>query len=377
MGFTTMTAVAVVSPFSSPNFHDDATGGTCLDFAGQPPTMTITNLDAVGYRMFYVPFTPQCAAAINTGLGFVLGPGEFRVFDLTVSIPSASSVGIVAEDVGPGSYHIRVEWGATGAPCGAGTRMKVGQQSIQFINDALLQAIFAPFAALELLAFYVGFVGTQYVVERLCASLPPVVPIYTGADLLRSVTFLQQLLDAAAWPLFCECVPATPTPQPPAPPVITIPPDLATRPVNVCDPQNLCAAIIQLLDQVGRLQTVVGQLWALTNTTQRYGVPFASIPGPSNAGLTGSGAHAIARVVALHISVTARPVGLQEFTGAPLYISDLGWISAFTDDGMLDEIRLTRDEQVWASKLLPFATQVGWGLRQGVTVTIEQLLAEP
>jgi hypothetical protein len=274
------------------------------------------------------------------------------------------------------TYEVTVEPISTSI-CPYGTRTIAGQAPIQFLDNALLTAILAPFAALELVAFYVGFLGTQYLIEDLCSRPPPSVPIYTGADLIRSVQFLKQLLDAAAWPHFCECVPGTPTPQPPPLPVIVIPPDLATRPVPVCSEVDLCASIIRLLDQVGQLQTVVGQLWTLATISQRYGTPFASIRGRSIGGLTGSGTAAIDRLIALQAVVNTKPAGLQEFTGAPTYIADLGWISALTDDGMIDEIRLTRDVQVWASKLLPYATRVGWGLREGVTVTLTELLAEP
>lgn len=114
-----------------------------------------------------------------------------------------------------------------------------------------------------------------------------------------------------------------------------------------------------------------------TELLQRYGLPFASVAGTQHTGLTGTGSAALTRSVGLHIEVTAMPVGLTQLTGQPPYIFDLGWISVLTPDGLLDEMRLTRTATSWMSKLIPSATVVGWGLREGVAVTITELRPEP
>lgn len=109
---------------------------------------------------------------------------------------------------------------------------------------------------------------------------------------------------------------------------------------------------------------------------QRYGLPFAYTAGTQHVGLVGTGAAALQRSVGLQIAVTARPPGNQVMLGQPPYIFDLGWVSVLTPDGLLDEIRLTRDTTTWMSKLIPSSTRIGWGLRDGVMVTITELRAE-
>jgi len=109
---------------------------------------------------------------------------------------------------------------------------------------------------------------------------------------------------------------------------------------------------------------------------QRYGLPFAYTSGAQHVGLSGSGAAPLERSVGLQIQVTAFPPGNQQMLGQPPYIFDLGWISVLTPDGLLDEIRLTRQTTTWMSKLIPSSTRIGWGLRDGVVVSITELRAE-
>ena len=111
-------------------------------------------------------------------------------------------------------------------------------------------------------------------------------------------------------------------------------------------------------------------------TIQRFGLPFAYVRGPGQAGLTGTGSRPLGRSVGLLIDVTAFPPGNKQFLGDPPYIFDLGWISVLTPDGLIDEMRLTREHTTWLSKLIPSSTVVGWGLRNGVAVTITELHAE-
>jgi len=365
------------SGFHSPAFVGDVNGITCQHFGVPiPATYQVQNLDGFFYNMADINQDQLCQT-LRANPQFTTDPGA----PITrTNVANGESFAIQANDVqGPRTLHCRIDWvaGSTAVDCPYGTQLKAGEEPMRFIDDALLNAIFSPFAAAELVAFYIGFRGTQFVLSDLCSRLPPKPPIYTGGELLRSVTFMKQLLDAAAWPLFCECKPGTPTPKPPDRPVLVIPDDIPSRPIITCSETDLCQSIIALLDQVGQLQTVVGQLWALAYSSQRYGTPFASIPGRTHAGLTGSGTALIDRLVAVQCVVRSKPGGLQTFLGAPEYVTDLGWISAITGDGMLDEIRLTRDVQLWGSKLLPFATQIGWALRDGVTIDLVEQLAEP
>ena len=44
---------------------------------------------------------------------------------------------------------------------------------------------------------------------------------------------------------------------------------------------------------------------------------------------------------------------------------------------MVDEVRLTRQAQTWVSRLFPLADVLGYALREGVTVSVQELYAEP
>jgi hypothetical protein len=143
----------------------------------------------------------------------------------------------------------------------------------------------------------------------------------------------------------------------------------ATQPGCCLDP-TLYALVTQLMQQVNLIRED-------TTLLQRYGLPFAYTTGATHAGLVGSGSLPLARAVGLRIGVDAHPASNPTHIGMPAYIMDLGWISVLTPDGMLDEIRLTRLSTTWMSKLIPSATTLGWGLREGVTITITELLAEP
>jgi len=41
---------------------------------------------------------------------------------------------------------------------------------------------------------------------------------------------------------------------------------------------------------------------------------------------------------------------------------------------MIDETRITRQSQVWASRLAPLATTYGYQLNQGFTATVTELV---
>jgi hypothetical protein len=93
--------------------------------------------------------------------------------------------------------------------------------------------------------------------------------------------------------------------------------------------------------------------------------------------LAASGAFAVPRLVGVQVVVTSRSNTEQTFSGVPDYIADLGWISILDDNGMIDEIRLTRSVQVWLPPKMATAKQLGLALRDGVVVSVTELEAEP
>jgi hypothetical protein len=124
------------------------------------------------------------------------------------------------------------------------------------------------------------------------------------------------------------------------------------------------------------LQGTLDQILTQLTLLQRFSLPFSYVASTAHNGLTGTGSLPIGRSIGLRLDVTQFPAGNKQFLGEPPYIFDLGWVSVLTPDGMLDEIRLTRVNTSWLSKLIPSSTVVGWGLRDGVTLNITELRAE-
>jgi hypothetical protein len=109
---------------------------------------------------------------------------------------------------------------------------------------------------------------------------------------------------------------------------------------------------------------------------QRWKLPFAFVTGPVHSGLTDSGTIPISRLVGLRIAVTdSTPAG--EFEGNPPYLKDQGWLSVSDGGAMLQETRITRGLQDWYPREMQLATVFGFFAKEGVTLTITELLTEP
>ena len=96
--------------------------------------------------------------------------------------------------------------------------------------------------------------------------------------------------------------------------------------------------------------------------------------GLAHTGLTGSGTISVTGLFGVLIELTTGVPTSPELPGVPPYQFSVGWVSCLTGDGMIDEIRITRQAQVWGSRLAPFATQFGYQLNAGFTATITELL---
>jgi hypothetical protein len=159
-------------------------------------------------------------------------------------------------------------------------------------------------------------------------------------------------------------------------------PGTADYQLNIhCSGQSIapisCGADPILMAMLSQLIETCNQIRSDVTLVQRYALPFAYVRGPSISGLTGAGSMALGRSVGLLIDVLGFPAANKQMLGEPPYIFDLGWVSALTPDGLVDEIRLTREHTTWLSKLIPSADLVGWGLRDGVQIRITELHAEP
>lgn len=138
-----------------------------------------------------------------------------------------------------------------------------------------------------------------------------------------------------------------------------------------CPPDPVLIGMLQqILNNEQSIRTLVTQI-------QRYSVPFAYIDSTQHIGLTGSGSFAISSLLGMRAQITAQPSGLKTSGGNPTYIYDLGWMSVENGDGLIDEIRLTRTNQVWLSRLFQTGVTFGYFLNPGVTATFTELDAEP
>lgn len=261
--------------------------------------------------------------------------------------------------------------------CAYGTEIQPTAAFVYYLTPGLIDVWLAEVGMPWLAPIFTSFWFTTLNVQDLCGSGPPPFPTINLDTLEASAETIFLILRCIAWPNVCRCAAGSPSPTPYPPPGAGQPAGWPVYPTFPCDPAALCASITLIQQQLQALQTTVGGIAALQTLTQRYGLPFAYIPGRRFAGLTGTGTHEIARSVGVLIEVITLPSDLRTKLGVPDYIYDLGWVSVLGPDGMIDEIRLTRTATTWMSKLIPTSTLVGYALRDGVVVDITELLAEP
>jgi hypothetical protein len=96
--------------------------------------------------------------------------------------------------------------------------------------------------------------------------------------------------------------------------------------------------------------------------------------GPQHGPLTGEGTIAVTGLFGVQIEITQGTPTDPLLPGVPPYQFSVGWISMITPDGMIDEVRITRQLQVWASELAPYASSVGYHVNPGFTINVRELL---
>jgi len=134
-------------------------------------------------------------------------------------------------------------------------------------------------------------------------------------------------------------------------------------PTPCCPPDPAVTALLEHLVQ-------------LVTQQQRWRLPFATVPAASHS-VSGVGSFAVSRVVGLTITVTAGIPSSRQSFGNPTYQFDLGWMSVMDDEGMLQELRVTRATQQWFPAHMQLATLVGYAFQAGVSATITELVIEP
>lgn len=95
--------------------------------------------------------------------------------------------------------------------------------------------------------------------------------------------------------------------------------------------------------------------------------------GPSHGPVSGSASLSIPGLRGMRVHINAGVPTVNQQPGNPPYEWDLGWMSVLTGDGMIEERRITRGDQVWLATSFPIATTFGYFLNPGVVATFTEL----
>lgn len=264
-----------------------------------------------------------------------------------------------------------------GPPCPYGTRPVAGAQAVFEVTQQTLESLLAARASLWLLPALIGAIGARIIVSELCSSIPPSLSEVSLETLQQTAAGSLQLIRALLWSGLCECAPGSPTPVPPPPFIPVEPPGWPAPPVYPCDPADLCASLEEIRRTLGQLQQVVGQNYELTTLVQRYQLPFAAIPGATHGPLSGQGSFQVPRCVGLRYAILNPGPGSFEIPDVPPYVWDVGWTSVTDDGAMLQERRVNRSRFDWLPPAMALTTTVGYSLKPGASITIQELYAEP
>lgn len=261
--------------------------------------------------------------------------------------------------------------------CQFGTELTPGGQATiiltqSFVETALLE-VGLPWLAAALTPIY----GLVLDATALCGTGPPQLPPVNTNLFQASVDVLLDVFKAVTWNNFCQCKPGTPTPAPFPTPAPTKPTSWPDSPTFPCDPADLCASISQIKATLNAMSGQVASMSQLVTLLQRYELPFAYINGAVHSSLTAQGGFATSRLVGLRVEVTQRPAEGLVLRGNPPYLFDMGWLSIVDSNGMLEEKRLTRDDQVWTPVRMATALRFQWDLFDGVIIRVTELEAEP
>jgi hypothetical protein len=137
-----------------------------------------------------------------------------------------------------------------------------------------------------------------------------------------------------------------------------------TTPATACCPPD--PSLLARLIRLEQLLTLI----------QRNDVPFAYVPGPTHAGLTGDGTLTIPTCLGILVTVTTNPPYSGVLLGSPNEVFDIGWFSWGTADGFDLRVRIHKLSQLsFPNKAAQF-TRIGYSLNPGVVVSIQELYAE-
>jgi hypothetical protein len=168
----------------------------------------------------------------------------------------------------------------------------------------------------------------------------------------------------AIYPITCPG--ATTTPAAPPIPGLTIP----DFPLEAsCTTQDVCNLAQQVLQSVTLVRTML-------DLVQRRVLPFAWIPGPPYAGLTGTGIISVRDVIGVSVDLTV-PGGWGSTAETPRrLIPSVGSLQGFDGTRYSDNLQLHYEHELLFFDQ-PWASGIRYNLRQGVVATITPLLPEP
>lgn len=272
-------------------------------------------------------------------------------------------------------YHAEFIPGAANY-CAYGTEIQPNVQFVYYLTPGLLDVWLGALGLPWLAPFLTAAWFTRLDVADLCGTGPPPFPPIDLSTFTSSFSTVMDIVRCIAWPNVCRCKAGAPAPIPFPQPNPSQPPNLPPALTFGCSNADVCSALVQMQRQLAAIAQSIGVNLELTTLLQRYRLPFAYIVGALHSGLTDTGSFSIPRLIGMKIDVTERPAGVIVLPGNPAYEKDLGWLSVSDPDGMIQEIRLAREQITWFPELMSTATRFNYFLMPGVTVRASELEAE-
>lgn len=272
-----------------------------------------------------------------------------------------------------------------------------GQEIVQITAQLVAQLI--PEAGLWAIPIALLSMGLYISVPTLCSSPPPADPTWDPIDwITKSNTYpgsegmrkTHDKLIRALWLKFCKCKPAT---GGGSAPITYIDAHWEKPTWYVTDTQiNISNTDIAVtLNEVYRIlntntwntnntyNTVTNNTTTITNidnsVTEIKGCACGDeyIHGTVHYALIDEDQFSVTDLVGIEVQILTRPGGIV-LPGNPDYLWNMGWLTVKTDGYMVEERRLTRDQQIWFPHNPKGVTEVGWQLNPGVSISITELI---
>jgi hypothetical protein len=307
---------------------------------------------------------------------FALPPGTLQV-SMVVQSREGFPTGTTLQEV----YFDSVTF------CTYGTRVKAGIADFLVVTLDVIIAVAAAVATKLRTAFGLVVLGKVMDVRTLCSTLPPVAQDLTLEDYLalisitdtlghaRAVAKVEDIFRAAAWQLWCECVPGSPSPTVPPVPAPTIDPVLPDPVVYSCDQEDVCALLNHITSQQDVLANYLMVVRQQVGLIQSQGTPFTYLTGAVHTGLTGVGTFDVRGILGLSIHSTTIPSYLSSDMVPVQSWFRLGEVSWGTTDGWMARHIVTHDPHLFLG-IEGGISRVGYHFLPGVVANITELVRQ-